>query len=223
VTKKRRDGENENRPNQTAHQRAMTRPEVQEILNEIRSRWSDLNSLQRGEKLNVLIGLECSRRGIAKELGEHESSIRRYINEANSLGENSDRIPLMSTVPEQNTDDDEADVGPLRARIIRARRNALSATVESHPAQNDARTSAAQQTKKTAPSELIPVKESPVVTGAENVQGNQAGEATPKRNLVDEFLNNERIRRDKIQRLMDIHEQIEPKPYRDAHSMKRQG
>lgn len=136
---------------------------------------------------------------------------------------NSDRIPLMSTVPEQNTDDDEADVGPLRARIIRARRNALSATVESHPAQNDARTSAAQQTKKTAPSELIPVKESPVVTGAENVQGNQAGEATPERNLVDEFLNNERIRRDKIQRLMDIHEQIEPKPYRDAHSMKRQG
>jgi predicted transcriptional regulator len=227
VTTKKKADKNEKHLNQNAHQRAMTSPEVQEVLKVLRVRWTKLSRLQRGEKLNVLIGFNCSARGIANELGEPESTIRRYIALANPPEEGSDWIAQMkSTITKrpkkQGTEGDGEEVSPLLSKI-RAKKIVVTATLESHPAQDDAHTSTAQHATQITSHLSTAAKEPPVVSGAKSVQENQARDDTPKKSLADAFLSMGRIHPDKLQRLAAISEQIEARPLRSANSMKRQG
>ena len=213
--------------NVTANQRAITRPEVQEALNVLRTRWRDLSPQQRGERLNVLIGFGCSGRGIAKELGKSESNIRKYIPKANPPEEGDDWATMMESTlakepKKQSTKSASKDVRQKPSKIP-AKKRAEPVIKETYPMQDHARTSTAQQTEKITSPSSTAVKERPVASGAKSGQENQAGENTPKTNLVDAFSNMERIREDKKLRLASIHDQIEPRPFYDAHSLGRQG
>ena len=81
--KKGKVGNNSKRRNVTAHDRAMTHPEVQKTFRALRSNWNQLSQQQRGEQLQKLVDSGCSIRGVARDLVEPEANIRRYIASAN--------------------------------------------------------------------------------------------------------------------------------------------
>jgi len=219
---KKKVGKTKKRTNQTAHQRAMKIPEVQETLKALRARWNDLSSQQRGEQLNVLIGFKCSQDGIARELGKPATSIRRYINEAGG-----DWFSTMErTWAEDPQEESTMCTGNVACRFppkIPAKKIVESVTNETSPAQDHAHISTAEQTKKIIPPFSTRVKEPPVENGAMSRQENQVGEGAPKTSMVDAYMNSKRIHDDKIQRLETIPDQIESRPLRTARSMKRQG
>jgi hypothetical protein len=226
MTKKRADRK-EKPLNQTAHQRAMSKPEVREVLNVLRTSWSDLSPQQRGEKLNVLIGFNCSRRGIAKELGKQESNIRKYIAKANPSEEGNDWATMMKSTlakepQKQSTKSASEDVRRIPSKIP-AKKQAEPVIKETYPMQDQARTSTAQQTKKISYPSSTAVKEPPVVSAATSGLENQAGEDTPKTSKADAILKAWRNREDRRQRLASTPEQIQPRPFYDAHSLGRQG
>jgi hypothetical protein len=227
VTKKKKASENEKRLNLTAHQRAMTNPEVQEIFNGLRACWKDLSPQQRCEKLSVLIGFECSGRGIAKELGESESNIRRYIAKANPLEEGNDWATMMKSTlakepQKQGTKSASEDVRRIPSKIP-AKKQAEPVIKETYPMQDQARTSTAQQTKKISYPSSTAVKEPPVVSGATSGLENQLGEDSPGKKRAGAILKTWRDRQDRLKRLASISDEIKPRPLVDAHSIGRQG
>ena len=212
--------------NQTAHQRAMQRPEVRETLKALRTSWSDLSQQQRGEKLNVLIGFGCSRRKIADGLGESESSIRRSIAKANPPEEGNDWATMMKgTIAEksqkQRTKNASEDVRRIPSKIP-AMKSAAAVIRETCPTQDHAHATIAKQTKKITSPLSTAIKEPRVVSGATSGPENQAGENTPRTNPVEAISNMERVRA-KIQRLASIPDQIKRRPLFDARSLGRQG
>jgi hypothetical protein len=66
------------RTNKNRHYRSKLTPKVQELINDLRSGWAVMGLLERGERLNKLISLGCSRRGLGRELGVSATSIRRH-------------------------------------------------------------------------------------------------------------------------------------------------
>jgi hypothetical protein len=219
---KKKVGKTKKRINQTAHQRAMKIPEVQETLNALRARWNDLSPQQRGEQLNVLIGFKCSEDGIAKELGKPATSIRRYIKEAGG-----DWFSIMErTWAEDPQEESTMCTGNVACRFppkIPAKKIVSPVKNETCPAQDHAHTSTAEQTKKNTSPVSTKVKEPLVVNGPVSRQEDQVRGATPKTSLVDAYMNSEQIRANNIQRLAAISEQIKPRPIPNARSMKRQG
>ena len=227
MTTKRKANEKEKPLNETANQRAMTRPEVREALNVLRTSWSDLSPQQRGEKLNVLIGFKCSRRGIAKELGTQESNIRKCIAKANPSEEGNDWATMMKSTlakepQKQNTKSASEDVRQIPSKIP-AKKKAEPVIKETYPMQDQARTSTAQQTKKITYPSSTAVKEPPVVSGATSGQENQLGEDSPGKKMADAILKTWQNRQDKLQQLASTSEQIKPRPQYDARSLGRQG
>jgi len=206
----------------------MTNPEVQEVLNDVRACWNDLSPLQLGEKLNVLIGFKCSRRGIAKELGKPARTIDRYIALVNPPKEGSDWATMLErTLPKKPQKQSSISACEADRRIpskIPAKKGVGPVIKEKYPAQDHAHISTAQQTKKMTSPLSIMAQEPPVVNGAMGGQENPAGEDTSKMSLVDQFnLSRGPITPDKIQRLAAMSKQMERRPFRDARSMKRQG
>ena len=134
--------------NLTAHQRAMARPEVQEIFKGLRACWKNLSPEQRCEKLSVLKGFECSGRGIAKELGEPD--IRKYIPKATPLKEGSDFATMVKSTlakepQKQSTKRASEDVRPLPTKVL-AKEIVAPVIEENHPTKDNAQASTAQQT-----------------------------------------------------------------------------
>jgi hypothetical protein len=227
VTTRKKVGKNEKRVNQTAHQHAMTRPEVREALIGLRACWSILTPRQLGEQLNELVGFECSVRGIAKELGKPETSIRRFITLAKQPEKDSNWIAMRertcAEVPKEPSTMSAGEAVCHFPSKIPAKEIVGHVINETCPAQDHAHTSTAQQTKKITFPLSTRVKEPPVVNCAMSRQEHQVGEDTPKTSLVDAYMNRRQILDDKIQRLVAIPEQIKPRPIWNASSMKRQG
>jgi hypothetical protein len=213
--------------NVTANQRAITRPEVQEALNVLRTRWRDLSPQQRGERLNVLIGFGCSGHGIAKELGKSESNIRKYIPKDNPPEEGNDWATMMKSTlakepKKQSTKSASEDVRQIPSKIP-AKKRAEPVIKETYPMQDHARTSTAQQTKKITRPSSTPVKALPVLSAATSGQENQAGKDNPQKRNADAILKTWQTRQDRLQGLASIHEQIKRRPHYDAYSIGRQG
>jgi hypothetical protein len=215
-------GNNEKRINQTAHQRAMENPEVREALSALRARWNDLSPQQRGQELKVLISFKCSVRGIAKELGESESNLRRYIMEADG-----DWITTMENAWAESPEEQSARITyqnpchfPPR---FPGKEIVVSVINETCPVPDHPHTSTAQQTKKITSPLSTRGKEPPVVNSAMSRQDDQVGKDVPKTSLVDAYMRRGQIIDDKIQRLASLHEQIKPRPILSPTSMKRQG
>ena len=193
--------------NLTAHQRAMARPEVQEIFKGLRAGWKDLSSEQRCEKLSVLIGFKCSGRGIAKELGEPESNIRKYIPKANQLKEGSDFATMVKSTLAKESQKQSAkraseDVRPLPTKVL-AKEIVAPVIEENHPTKDNAQASTAQQTDI-----------SPSSAAAEEPQAASG---------VNDGRGNAKTLEERIGRMDRMHEQIEPRKHFDARSLGRQG
>jgi predicted transcriptional regulator len=63
----------------TAHWRAAHRPEVRKLSVKLRRYWSRWDAIKRGDQLRDLINRGCSQRGLARDLGKSEPTIRRYL------------------------------------------------------------------------------------------------------------------------------------------------
>lgn len=66
------------RVNHTRHFRAVLIPKVKELLAILQNGWALLGHLERGQYIDELISLGCSRRGLGRELGVSETTIRRH-------------------------------------------------------------------------------------------------------------------------------------------------
>ena len=208
MTKKKKANKNEKPRNLTAHQRAMARPEVQEIFKGLRACWKDLSPEQRCEKLSVLSGFKCSGRGIAKELGEPESNIRKYIPKANLLEEGSDFATMVKSTlakepQKQSTKRASEDVCPLPTKVPEKERVA-PVIEENYPTKDHAQASTAQQTKEIISPSSAATKEPQAASGVRDGRGN---------------LTTMEEKRDRLDRM---HEQIEPRKRFDARSLGRQ-
>lgn len=228
MTKKKKADDNKKRRNVTAHDRAMTDPEVRKGFNALRDDWNNLSPQQRGEQLQKLVDSKCSVRGLERDLGEPASNIRRYIAQANSSGESSDWIEMMKRTLAKEPEKEDAmkahAVALGKPPKILAKQGVEPVIKQIHLAPDHAQPSEAEQEKKIASPASIATKEPPAIKEAVNKQEDRIGQQQDLRtSLVDRLNLSEQIRQNKIQRLASISESFEPRPYRDARSMKRQG
>jgi len=66
------------RPIQTANQVAMNKKVVRKRIDLLKIQWKNLDNIERGERLNELLGRGCSSRGLEKKLNVPATTIRRY-------------------------------------------------------------------------------------------------------------------------------------------------
>ncbi len=59
------------------HGKAMANPEVRQQVKNLKSNWKQLNAVQRGDQVILLLKTGCTIRGLASELGVDEGTIRR--------------------------------------------------------------------------------------------------------------------------------------------------
>ncbi len=68
-----------NNPKRTVHRQIAERPAIQRAIGKLSRNWKRLDQVERGESLDSLITAGCSRRGLAEDLGQSETSIRRHL------------------------------------------------------------------------------------------------------------------------------------------------
>lgn len=61
------------------HRRVAKKPAIQGAIRKLAKEWNDLDHIARGESLLQLIEAGCSRRGLADDLGQSATSIRRHL------------------------------------------------------------------------------------------------------------------------------------------------
>jgi hypothetical protein len=207
--------------NQTAHQRAMTNPEAQEALRALRARWSKLSPQQRGEQLKVLIGFKgTTMRGIAKDLGQPETTIRRYIKPASDWI--ADMEDAWAEDPQEQSERGADQYSCHFPPKIPAWKKLEPVINEKSPAQDDAHISTAQQTKKITLPISIRAKEPPVVKDATSGQEDQVRKNTPKTGPVP-AMSRDLTFRERMEGMIASVDQIKPRREFDARSMPRQG
>jgi hypothetical protein len=67
------------KPNVTAHRRAVSNPGTQKLIKALQQQWKCLDQVERGNRLRVLLGLGCSKRGLADDLRVAEVTVRRHV------------------------------------------------------------------------------------------------------------------------------------------------
>jgi hypothetical protein len=206
--------------NQTAHRRAMKNSKTNAAFSSLRERWDGMSDEQRGEQLIELIRLKCSVRGIADDLGEKESNLRRYIGSAKTTGTNSGWIGRMERTlakrpltPKTKSACEVADCKPSAAP---AKKGSRSVTEEMDPVENDVHSSTTPHAKEIALSSSTVAQERPVVNHASRDKESRPGEH-------DLSISSGPITEDRIRRLAGIADSIKARPVWDAHSMERQG
>lgn len=65
------------RRNKNRHYRTTLNPNVRKLIEFLRNRWAVLGSVERGRRINKLVSVGCSKRGLGKDLDIPESSVRR--------------------------------------------------------------------------------------------------------------------------------------------------
>lgn len=65
--------------NETKHRKARADPKVLELLSNLEQGWATMDFVEQGKELRKLIALGCSVRGLAGDLGQPETNIRRLI------------------------------------------------------------------------------------------------------------------------------------------------
>jgi len=231
VTKKKKAGKNEKRTNQTAHERALTNPRARETIGALRATWDNLTPDDRGEKLNDLIRLGCSVRGLARELDKPESTIRRYIALAHSSESGGNWIATIErTLAKKRAKEREVSrIEALReSKAMFEKNGELKPVPNDKSAANDAKHKLSehktQQTRQSPHPVSRGAEEPSQGNGVASEKGRRAEEPKQKIDLVERYrLQSGGVTPKRIQRLQAIVESIAPRPYRDARSMKRQG
>jgi hypothetical protein len=197
VTRKEKVGtgkkEKKQRLNDTAHNRAVTNPEVRDALNAFQSGWKKLSPRQSGEQLKRLLELGCSIRGIAKESGLSESTLRRYVQLVDSSKPKSESKAEM----------ERAFAKEPKERLVAS---ALRA----------------QPTKRIPGPILIVAKEPSMVDDGLGGKESRTEEDEPKLSPLELYKLRHPSRSEMIRLLASMPELTKPRPFRDARSMKRQ-
>ena len=226
---KRKDvGKNGQRRNDTDHQRAMTEPRVQKLLDALRVSWNDLSPQERGEQLSKLIDFGCSVRGIARELGKPESSIRRYITQANSSESGSDWSAMMERTfakePQEETTMSAIEAAREARSMFQSRKRKGPIVEEMQSGKDHPHSSTAPPAKKVTSPSLTRAPKRPIANPALSGKQSQAGSGEPRTSLVDNWKSSQgQSSSDSVRRLEAISNSIEPRPFQNAKSMKRQG
>ncbi|WP_348262616.1 hypothetical protein P8935_22825 [Telmatobacter sp. DSM 110680] len=229
MTKRKKAGKNQEAKhlNQTAHQRAMKNPKTQAAFGRVRERWNEMSTEQRGEQLIELIALKCSARGIADELGQPATTIRRYIGLAKSTEGNSgwsERLKrTLAKGPFTTKAKRAREVASCNPPETPAKKEALSVIKETCPVKYDVHSSSTQQTKSMASTSSTSAEVGPVVNPASSDKESRPGEREPKTNLVDLYMHRGQSSLDKKQRLASIADSIPTRRVWSARSMTRQG
>ncbi|HKF49356.1 MAG TPA: hypothetical protein VKB38_18500 [Terracidiphilus sp.] len=224
-------GKNEKRKrsNQTGHQRAITDPKVVDALNALRGSWSDLSPQQRGEQLSALIDRKCSVRGLAKELGKPESSLRRYMAEANSTESDGGWATMMRRTLAKGPVAPNAPGAPKNSgnrisEILQAKKGTKAVVKDKPNVEDRVHLPTTPQTKNRVSPPSATAQGQPIENSGLGGTQSQAGNGGPRISLVDQY----RFSRgqgisDKMQRLAEVADSIQPRPFRNARSLKRQG
>jgi IS30 family transposase len=226
MTKRRNAGKNQEAKhlNETAHQRAMKNPKTQAVFRALQERWDGMSAAQQGEQLIESISLKCSVRGIADELGKPESTIRRYIRLSKSTetssGWNARMERTLAKGPLTQKTKSAREVAGCEPSEIPAKKGARPVIQEMSPVKDDVHLSTTQQTKRITSSSSTSAQVRPVMNQTLSEKESRPGEHEPKTNLVDLYMSRGLA---KIQRLAAIADSIQPRPFRDARSMQRQG
>jgi len=65
--------------NNTNHRKAVSAPAVSKRVRRLAKSWKDLDHIERGDLLLSLAGQGCSVRGLADDLGQSDTSVRRHM------------------------------------------------------------------------------------------------------------------------------------------------
>jgi len=68
----------QSRRNKNQHYRSKLNPRIQELIEILRRSWGTIGLVDRGQRINRLVSAGCSNRGLGRELGVSETSIRRH-------------------------------------------------------------------------------------------------------------------------------------------------
>jgi hypothetical protein len=68
----------EKRRNKNRHYRATLNPKVRKLIEFLRNSWAVMGAVERGQRIKKLVSVGCSKRGLERELGVSESSIRKH-------------------------------------------------------------------------------------------------------------------------------------------------
>jgi hypothetical protein len=66
------------RSNKNRHYRSTLNPKVRKLIEFLRSGWAAMGAVERGQRIKKLVSVGCSKRGLGRELGVSESSIRKH-------------------------------------------------------------------------------------------------------------------------------------------------
>ncbi len=121
------------RRNKNRHYRSTLNPKVRKRIEFLRAGWTVMGGAERGQRINNLLSFGCSKRGLGRELGGSETSIRRYA-EIAGLPE-SDRKAINSGASAKEILKQKATAALQRERRLRidqdARTGALSSEIAS--------------------------------------------------------------------------------------------
>lgn len=70
---------NTKRSNNTANRRAMEDSRLRKLVSELRRRWNKVDAIERGDTMRELVHAGFSTRGLAKEVGQSPTTIRRHL------------------------------------------------------------------------------------------------------------------------------------------------
>jgi hypothetical protein len=85
------------------HQHALKDPATLELLTTLKKTWKKLSNIERGERILELVQRGCTRRGLAADLHQSATSIRRHLE--------------FSTLPKE--DRDSIEHGTSAKRILK--------------------------------------------------------------------------------------------------------
>jgi hypothetical protein len=226
MTKRKNDNKNKetNRVNETANQRAMKNPKTQGILNALRKGWNGMSAEQQGEQVLELTVLKCSVNGIADELGQPATTLRRRIALVKSAGTNSGWIRRIDrTLAKEPKTKSTREVADCKPSETPAKKGPGPVIKEMEPVKNEVHSSTTQQPKRIAGSSLTSTHVRPVMNNTLSEKENLPAQHESKTRLVDLYNSRGQIAQDRMQRLADIANSIPKRPDWNARSMKRQG
>lgn len=233
MTKKKVVGKNQKRRNQTAHQRAMTDPKVRKALVVLQSNWKILSDQELGEQLTKLQELNCSARGIADELKKPPTAIHRLLALVKSSRFRSDSAAVMGHTFEKKPGRQsnlssieaarESKAMFERSKALRLGTNKTGLAKEPQRAAEIQPAVKAQSAKLAASPALMTASEPSLKSEGLEEKVTPTQEVAPKIDSPNIYQLAQANSSKRIQRLASISDQIAPRPYRDARSMKRQG
>lgn len=233
MTKKKVVGENQKHRNQTAHQRALSDPAIRKALGVLESNWESLSHIELGERLNHLKELDCSVRGMSDELKKKPTTIRRYIEQFKASQSKRDSAEetrhTRPDKPKERTTLSSIEAAK-ESKAMFARSKALGLGINKPGPVKEPQSSA--ETQPAAKTQSAKLAASPALMTASEPSLKSEGleeKVTPTQEVATKidppniYQLAQANRSKQIQRLASLSDQIAPRPYRNAWSMKRQG